>query len=164
LNATSSGNGPVPAWLRRGHGGDSVAVRKPFVPTKPPACGHCTTPENCRYRSFVCCSALGRRRSIATSNIPQRTTQASHAREALRYDEGSWVSLIYVPAISVPLLVRRAKLGFASQGRVLTPEVLARYRVPRVASVKVTTPTKRTQGGDGPQCASVKGLSPVMNG
>ena len=66
--------------------------------------------------------------------------------------------------VSVPLLVRRAKLGFASQGQVLTPEVLARHRVPRVASLKVTTTAKRTQGGDGPQCASVKGLSPVMNG
>ena len=65
--------------------------------------------------------------------------------------------------ITVPLLVRRAKLGFVSQGQVLTPEVLARYRVPRVASLKVTTTAKRTQGGDGPQCVSVKGLSPVMN-
>jgi len=63
----------------------------------------------------------------------------------------------------VPMLVRRAKLGFVSQGQVLTPEVLARYRVPRVASLKVTTTAKRTQGGDGPQCVSVKGLSPVMN-
>jgi len=78
--------------------------------------------------------------------------------------EGLCIRLFSLAGISVPLLVRRAKLGFASQGRVLTPEVLARYRVPRVASVKVTTPTKRTQGGDGPQCASVKGLSPVMNG
>jgi len=75
-----------------------------------------------------------------------------------------WMNRYMAPSIPVLLLVRRAKLGFASQGRVLTPEVLARYRVPRVASVKVTTPTKRTQGGDGPQCASVKGLSPVMNG
>jgi hypothetical protein len=66
--------------------------------------------------------------------------------------------------LSAPLLVRRAKLGFASQGQVLTPEVLARHRVPRVASWKVTTTTKRTQEGDGPQCVSVKGLSPVMNG
>lgn len=63
-----------------------------------------------------------------------------------------------------PFLVRRAKLGFASQGQVLTPEALARHRVPRVASWKVTTTAKRTQEGDGPQCASVKGLSPVMNG
>ena len=67
------------------------------------------------------------------------------------------------PLIAVRLLVRRAKLGFVSQGQVLTPEVLARYRVPRVASLKVTTTAKRTQGGDGPQCVSVKGLSPVMN-
>jgi hypothetical protein len=66
--------------------------------------------------------------------------------------------------VFAPLLVRRAKLGFASQGQVLTPEVLARHRVPRVASWKVTTTTKRTQEGDGPQCVSVKGLSPVMNG
>jgi hypothetical protein len=47
--------------------------------------------------------------------------------------------------ISVPLLVRRAKLGFASQGQVLTPEVLARPRVPRGALVKVTTPAQRTR-------------------
>src|SRR4029453_2044298 len=31
------------------------------------------------------------------------------------------------------MLVHRAKLGFTSQGQVLTPEVLARHRVPRVA-------------------------------
>src|SRR5712691_2256233 len=66
--------------------------------------------------------------------------------------------------ISVRLLVRRAKLGFASQGQVLTPDVLARYRVPRVASSTLTPTAKRTQGGDGPQCASVKGLSPFRNG
>jgi hypothetical protein len=58
--------------------------------------------------------------------------------------------------------VRRAKLGVASQGQSLTPEALARHRVPRVALVSVTAPAKRTQGVHGPQCASVKGLSPVM--
>src|SRR5215813_8690182 len=58
--------------------------------------------------------------------------------------------------------VRRAKLGVAGQGQSLTPEALARYRVPRVALVSVTAPAKRTQGVHGPQCASVKGLSPVM--
>jgi hypothetical protein len=59
-------------------------------------------------------------------------------------------------------LVRRAKLGFASQGEVLTPEALARRRVLSVASSAVTLAAKRTQGVHGPQCASVKGLSPVM--
>ena len=68
-----------------------------------------------------------------------------------------------LPLISVPMLVRRAKLGFASQGQVLTPEALARHRVPSVASEAVTSTAKRTQGGDGPQRASVKGLSPVMD-
>jgi hypothetical protein len=63
----------------------------------------------------------------------------------------------------VRLLVRRAKLGPVSRGEVPAPEALARYRIPSVAWPKVTTATKRTQGGDGPQCASVKGLSPVMN-
>jgi hypothetical protein len=57
--------------------------------------------------------------------------------------------------------VRRAKLGFVSRRQVPAPEVLARHRVPRVASLSVTPTTKRTQGGDGPQCASVKGWSPV---
>jgi hypothetical protein len=68
-----------------------------------------------------------------------------------------------LPLISVPVLVRRAKLGFASQGQVLTPEALARHRVPSVASETVTSTAKRTQGGDGPQRASVKGLSSVMD-
>ena len=64
--------------------------------------------------------------------------------------------------IYVPLLERRAKLGCVSRGQNPASEALARHRVPSVASAKVTTSTKRTQGGDGPQCASVKGLSPVM--
>src|SRR5215470_7823261 len=59
-------------------------------------------------------------------------------------------------------LVRRAKLGFARQGEYLTPEALARHRVPRVASSSVTLTAKRTQGVHGRQCASVKGWSPVM--
>src|SRR5262245_23026102 len=58
--------------------------------------------------------------------------------------------------------VRRALLGVASQGQSLTPEALARYRVRSVASASVTALAKRTQGVHGPQCASVKGLSPVM--
>jgi hypothetical protein len=64
----------------------------------------------------------------------------------------------------VPLLERRAKLGLASRGQIPAPEALARHRIPSVAWPKVTTVMKRTQGADGPQCASVKGLSPVMNG
>ena len=63
----------------------------------------------------------------------------------------------------VPLLVRRAKLGFVSRRQVPAPEALARHRVPSVASLSVTPAAKRTQGGGGPQCESVKGLSPVMN-
>src|SRR5687768_12656206 len=65
-------------------------------------------------------------------------------------------------SIFSPLLVRRAKLGFVSRRQVPAPEALARYRVPSVASQSVTAEAKRTQGGDGPQCESVKGLSPVM--
>jgi hypothetical protein len=58
--------------------------------------------------------------------------------------------------------VRRAKLGVASRGQVPAPEALARYRVPSVASLSVTPAAKRTQGVHGPQCESVKGLSPVI--
>jgi hypothetical protein len=59
-------------------------------------------------------------------------------------------------------LVRRAKLGSVSRRQIPAPEALARHRVPSVASQSVTAAAKRTQGGDGPQCVSVKGLSPVM--
>ncbi len=62
----------------------------------------------------------------------------------------------------VPLLERRAKLGYVSRRQIPALEALARHRVPSVASAPVTSSAKRTQGGDGPQCASVKGLSPVM--
>ena len=65
--------------------------------------------------------------------------------------------------LAVHLLVRRAKLGFVSRRQVPAPEALARHRVPSVASLSVTPAAKRTQGGDGPQCESVKGLSPVMD-
>jgi|SRR6266404_1090651 len=61
------------------------------------------------------------------------------------------------------LLERRAKLGPVSRGQVPAPEALARHRISGVAWPKVTTVMKRTQRVDGPQCASVKGLSPVMN-
>ncbi len=57
---------------------------------------------------------------------------------------------------------RRAKLGCVSRRQMPAPEALARRRVPSVAPVSVTAPVKRTQGDDGPQCASVKGLSLVM--
>src|SRR5262249_23244168 len=60
-------------------------------------------------------------------------------------------------------IVRRAKLGVVSQGKNLAPEALAGHRVPRVAASSVTLAAKRTQGGDGLQCCSVKGLSPVMD-
>jgi hypothetical protein len=65
--------------------------------------------------------------------------------------------------VSVRLPVRRVKLGFVSRRQVPAPEVLARHRVPSVASLSVTPVAKRTQGGDGPQRESVKGLSPVMD-
>ena len=78
-------------------------------------------------------------------------------------DQRGHLNRYAVQHIFVPLLVRRAKLGFASQGQVLTPEALARHRVPSVASEAVMSPAKRTQGGDGPQRARVKGLSPVMD-
>jgi hypothetical protein len=68
-----------------------------------------------------------------------------------------------IALISVPLLERRAKLGPVSRGQVPAPEALARHRISSVAWPKVTTVMKRTQRVDGPQCASVKGLSPVMN-
>jgi hypothetical protein len=60
------------------------------------------------------------------------------------------------------LLVRRAKLGFVGGVQVPILEALARHQVLSVAVALVTGSSKRTQGGDGPQCASVKGLSPVM--
>jgi len=63
----------------------------------------------------------------------------------------------------VPVLERRAKLGCVSREKDPALEALTRHQVLSVASTKATTSTKRTQGGDGPQCVSVKGLSPVMN-
>jgi|GEM_PF-4551025 len=63
----------------------------------------------------------------------------------------------------VPLLVRRAKLGSASRGKKPAPKALVRHRIPSVALAVVTLTAKRTQGDDGPQCESVKGLSPDMN-
>jgi site-specific recombinase XerD len=62
----------------------------------------------------------------------------------------------------VPLFERRAKLDPVSRGQNLASKALTRHRVSSVAVAKVTTSPKRTQGGDGPQCVSVKGLSPVM--
>ena len=45
----------------------------------------------------------------------------------------------------------------------LTPEALARHRRPSVAWLKATTVMERTQRADGPQYASMKGLSPFIN-
>ena len=59
--------------------------------------------------------------------------------------------------------VRRAKLGFVYGVQVPILETLARYQVLSVALALVTRSAKRTQGGDGPQCESVKGLSPVID-
>lgn len=59
--------------------------------------------------------------------------------------------------------VRRAKLGVASRGQVPASEALARHRVLSVASLPVTSTSKRTQGVRGPQCESVKGLSAPGN-
>jgi hypothetical protein len=63
----------------------------------------------------------------------------------------------------VPLLVRRAKLGFVYGVQVPILEALAKHQVLSVASASATRSAKRTQGGDGPQCESVKGFSPDMN-
>jgi hypothetical protein len=57
----------------------------------------------------------------------------------------------------------KIRIGLVGRGQVPAPEALARHRIPSVAWPKATTAAKRTQGVDGPQCASVKGLSPVMN-
>jgi len=68
------------------------------------------------------------------------------------------------PAIQIHMssaLVRRAKLGFTSQGKNLVLEALARHQVPSVALLATRT-VKRTQGDDGLQCESVKGLSPEI--
>ncbi len=59
-------------------------------------------------------------------------------------------------------LVRRAKLGSANQGKNLVMEALARHQVPSVALLSATRTVKRTQGDDGPQCKSMKGLSPEI--
>jgi len=58
--------------------------------------------------------------------------------------------------------VRRAKLGFVYEVKVLILESLARNQVLSVALSSVTMSAKRTQGDDGLQCKSVKGLSPVI--
>ena len=76
---------------------------------------------------------------------------------------GKILPVWFTPLIFVRLLVRRAKLGFASRRQVPTPEALARHRVPRGALGAVTPPAKRTQGGDGPQRVSAQGMSPVMD-
>jgi len=46
---------------------------------------------------------------------------------------------------------------FVSGVKVPTLEALTRYQVLSVASASVTRSMKRTQGGDGRQCESVKG-------
>ena len=53
--------------------------------------------------------------------------------------------------------VRRAKLGFVCGVKVPILEALAGRQVLSVASATATAWAKRTQGGDGPQCESVKG-------
>jgi hypothetical protein len=69
-----------------------------------------------------------------------------------------------IALISVPVLERRALLGATRRGEVPAPKALARHRIPSVAGPQGTTGMKRTQGADGPPCARVKGLSPVMHG
>ena len=56
--------------------------------------------------------------------------------------------------------MRRAKLGFVCGVQVPILEALARHQVLSVALASVTMSVKRAQGSDGPQCESVKGLSP----
>ena len=86
------------------------------------------------------------------------------ARARLGYVPWGSSVMLTRPLTFVHLLERRAKLGPASRGQGPAPEALARHRRPSVAGPKVTTVMKRTQGADGPPCARVKGLSPVMNG
>ena len=57
----------------------------------------------------------------------------------------------------IDFAVRRAKLGFVCGVKVPILEALARRQVLSVASATATAWAKRTQGGDGPQCESVKG-------
>ena len=71
--------------------------------------------------------------------------------------------LLGLGLVLVQKLVRRAKLGSASRGKKPAPKALVRHRVPSVASAVVTLTAKRTQGDDGLQCESVKGLSPDMD-
>jgi len=58
--------------------------------------------------------------------------------------------------------VRRAKLDSANQGENLVMEALARHQIPSVALFSLPITVKRTQGDDGPQCESMKGLSPEI--
>ena len=101
---------------------------------------------------------------------PSRDSQGRKERMSKERQEQAGVTrklprsgLVQLLFIRIPNIVRRAKLGVVSQGKNLAPEALAGHRVPSVASSSVTLAAKRTQGGDGLQCASVKGLSPVMD-
>ena len=94
---------------------------------------------------------------------PQRFVRQCPARPT-RHVRMSWRRAGHaLHRARIPNIVRRAKLGVVSRGKDPAPEALARHRVPRVASPAVTLAAKRTQGGDGRQCASVKGWSPVMD-
>jgi RNA-directed DNA polymerase len=65
--------------------------------------------------------------------------------------------------VLVPRLERRATLGLVSRGESPAPEARTRHRIPRVAWPQVPTVMQRTPGGEGPPCARVKALSPVVH-
>jgi len=73
------------------------------------------------------------------------------------------MQIVLLTLFFVPLHVRRAKLGFVYGVQVPILEALAKHQVLSVASVSAMRTAKRPQGGDGPQCESVKGFSPDMN-
>ncbi len=71
----------------------------------------------------------------------------------------SGTQFLYInSASSAPSEARLSQLGESP-----SPVSPGKARVPSVALTPVTSSVKRTQGNDGPQCVSVKGLSPVMN-
>ena len=66
--------------------------------------------------------------------------------------------IINIYASSAPSKARLSQLGESPIS--VSP---GKARIPSVALASVTPSVKRTQGGDGPQYVSVKGLSPVIN-
>ena len=87
LNATSSGNEPVPAWLRRGH----VETRWPSESLRPHQAARVRALYNARELSVPeLCVLFGIGKTTVYRYLQHTATHdtISHAREALRYDEG----------------------------------------------------------------------------